>query len=112
VMPVAGEDAVLQGAPVQGKAHVGTAIIQGVHPTVVEEQSERVAGDTDRGATGGPHIVQPGGPHEIIRESVHRCNPFPFCTSLYDTNGAESRVFSVFERFAEGLRPVQTAGFG
>jgi hypothetical protein len=25
-----------------------------------------VAGDTDRGATCGTHIVQPGGPHEVI----------------------------------------------
>jgi hypothetical protein len=51
---------------VQGESHVRTAIIQGVHPTVVEEEHERVAGDTDRGATGGSHIVQPGGQHEII----------------------------------------------
>jgi hypothetical protein len=37
-----------------------------VHPTLMEEERERVAGDTDRGATGGTHIVEPGGPHEII----------------------------------------------
>jgi hypothetical protein len=63
---VAGEDAVLKGTPVQGESHVGTAIIQGVHPTVMEEERERVAGDTYRGATGGTHFVQPGGPHEVI----------------------------------------------
>ena len=50
----------------QGESHVGTAIIQGVHPTVMEEERERVAPDTDRGAAGGTHIVQLGGPHEII----------------------------------------------
>jgi hypothetical protein len=66
VMPVAGEDAVLQRAPMQGESHVGTAIVQGVHPTVMEEERQRVAGDTDRGATGATHIVQPGGPHEVI----------------------------------------------
>jgi hypothetical protein len=66
MMPVAGEDAVLQSAPMQGESHVGTAIVQGVHPTVMEEERERVAGDTDRGATSGTHIVQLGGPHEII----------------------------------------------
>ena len=66
VMPVAGEDAVLQGAPVQGESHVGTAIVQSVHPTVMEEERERVAGDTDRDATGGTHIVQSGGPHKVV----------------------------------------------
>jgi hypothetical protein len=66
MMPVAGEDAVLQSTPVQGESHVGTAIVQGVHPTVMEEERQRVAGDADRDATGGPHIVQPGGPHEAI----------------------------------------------
>jgi hypothetical protein len=56
----------LQGAPVQGESHVGTAIVQSVHPTVMEEERQRVAGDTDRSATGTTHIVQPGGPHEVI----------------------------------------------
>jgi hypothetical protein len=32
----------------------------------MKEERERVAGDTDRGATSGTHIVQLGGPHEII----------------------------------------------
>jgi hypothetical protein len=66
MMPVAGEDAVLEGAPVQGESHVGTAIVQSVHPTVMEEERQRVAGDTDRDATGTTHIVQAGGPHEVI----------------------------------------------
>src|SRR5215211_9192836 len=38
VVPVAGQDPVLQGAPVQGEAHVGTAIVQGVYPAFVEEE--------------------------------------------------------------------------
>jgi hypothetical protein len=51
---------------VQREPHVGIAIIQGVHSTLMEEERERVAGDTDRGATGGTHVVQLGGPHEAI----------------------------------------------
>ncbi len=54
------------GVPVEGEFHMGAAIVQSVHPTVMEEERERVAGDTDRGATGGTHIVQPGGQHEVI----------------------------------------------
>ena len=82
VVPVAGQDAVLQGAPVQGKAHVGTAVVHGVHPAIVEEERERVPGNPDGGAPGGAHLVQPSGPHEAIRDGIQRRNPFLVYASL------------------------------
>ena len=61
---MAGQDAVLQGAPVQREPHVGTAVVHGVYPAVMEEECERVAGNPDRDATSGAHVVQPSGSHE------------------------------------------------
>jgi hypothetical protein len=67
---------------VQGKTHVGTAVVHGVHPTLVEEERERVSGNPDGGAAGGSHLFQPGRSHEVIRGGIQRRNPFPFYASL------------------------------
>jgi hypothetical protein len=40
VVPVAGQDTVPDAPPVQGESHVGTAIVHGVYPAVVEEERE------------------------------------------------------------------------
>jgi hypothetical protein len=65
VVPVAGQDTVTYATAVQGKPHMGAAIVHGVHLAVVEEERNRVTGDPDRHPTGGAHIVYPSGPHEV-----------------------------------------------
>ena len=87
---VAGEDAVLQGAPVQGEAHVGTAIIQGVHPTVMEEQCEEwpaTRTEVRPAARTSSNLAARTKLSERVSSSVS----FPVYTLLYDTNSAESR---------------------
>jgi hypothetical protein len=43
VMPVAGEDAVFDRAAIQGKAHVGAAVVYGVDFVIVGEQGDNMA---------------------------------------------------------------------
>jgi hypothetical protein len=76
VVPVAGQDAVSQGAPVQGEAHVGTAVVHGAYPAFVEEERERVPGYPDGGAICGAYVLQTGGPHEVIRDGIPWRSPF------------------------------------
>jgi len=61
---------------VQREAHVGTAIVHGVYPAIVEEERERVSGDPDGGATSGAYVLQASGSHEVIREGIQLPNPF------------------------------------
>jgi hypothetical protein len=65
-VPVAGQDAVLYGPPVQREPHVGTAIVHSVYLAVVEEERKRTTGEADGDATGGAHVVQPTGSHEVF----------------------------------------------
>ena len=77
VVPVAGQDAVAYAPPVQGEPHMGTAIVHGVHAAVMEEERQRVTGDPDGHATGGAHIVQPAGSHEVRGSRLQSCNLSP-----------------------------------
>src|SRR5215217_2148245 len=76
VVPVAGQDALLQGAPMQGELHMRTSIVHGVYPAIVEEEGERVSADADEGATGGAYVLQASGSHEVIPDGIQRPNPF------------------------------------
>jgi hypothetical protein len=51
---------------VQGEPHVGTAIVYGVYPAVVEEERERVSGDSDGSAPSCAYVLQPSSPYEAI----------------------------------------------
>ena len=73
------------------EAHVRAAVVDGVHPAIVEEERQRMPGNPDGGAPSGAYVVQPSGSHEAIRDGIQRRNPFLVYTSLYDTYGAESR---------------------
>jgi hypothetical protein len=73
VVPVAGQDAVAYAPPVQGKPHMGAAIVHGVYLAFVEEERQRVTGDPDVHPTGSTHIFQPSGSHEV--SCVYLQNP-------------------------------------
>jgi hypothetical protein len=60
---VAGQDTVAYAPPVQGEPHVGTAIVHGVYPAVVEEERKRTTGDAHRHTTGGAYVVKPSSSH-------------------------------------------------
>jgi hypothetical protein len=66
VVPVAGQDAILYGPPVQREPHVGTAVIHSVHLAVVEKERERTTSEANRDAPGGAHLVQPTDSHEVV----------------------------------------------
>jgi len=67
VMPVAGQDAILDRAPVEGEAHMRAAIVDGVDGVAMLEQGQRVAphADGQAAARGGPQILQTGGEDEL-----------------------------------------------
>jgi hypothetical protein len=47
VVPVAGEDAVLDGAPMKRESHVRAAVVQGEHAPIVEENQDGPPVDRD-----------------------------------------------------------------
>jgi hypothetical protein len=57
VVPVAGQDAVSDGSPMQGEPHVGAAVVHCIYPAVVEEERERTTIDANGEAACGAHIV-------------------------------------------------------
>ena len=58
VVPVAGKNAVLHAAPVQGKPHVGTAVVHRVHLPVVAEDGDGVSTAGNHGAPLFLELVQ------------------------------------------------------
>jgi hypothetical protein len=58
VVPVAGEDAVLDGAALEGEAQVGAAVVHGVDLPAVGEERQRVPLDVDGQAAGGLNVRQ------------------------------------------------------
>ena len=58
MVPVTGEDAVFDAAPVQGKAHVGTAVVYGVDLTLVVEHRDGVPPAGDHGAAARLDLFQ------------------------------------------------------
>jgi hypothetical protein len=57
VVPVAGQDAVPDRPPVQGKAHVGAAVVHGMYLATVEKEHQRTTSDADGEAACGAYIV-------------------------------------------------------
>ena len=58
VVPVAGDEALLDRAPVQGKAHVRAAVVEGVGPAVVPEHADAVVADLGQQASLGLEVVE------------------------------------------------------
>src|SRR5215218_7424225 len=77
VVPVTGQDAVSYRPAVQRESHMGAAVVHSVYLAAVEEERERVTGDTDVHLTGGTHVVQPGGSHEVTGSRLQPRSPFP-----------------------------------
>src|SRR5215831_10296984 len=58
MMPVAGENAVLDGAPVEGKAHMRTAVIDSENAALRAEQHNHVSAEVDYLASTFSHFIQ------------------------------------------------------
>ena len=57
VVPVAGEDAVFDGAAVEGEAHVGASVVDGGEGFVFNENGDGVSGASDDGAAAFSEFV-------------------------------------------------------
>ena len=66
VMPVAGEDAVVDAAAIQGEAHVGAAVIQGVNAVAVADEHQGAVARAHSVAGSGGEIAQTPGVGESI----------------------------------------------
>jgi hypothetical protein len=60
VVPVTGEDAVLDGAPGEREPHVWTAVVDGVHLAVVVEEGDRPAVLADHGLSPLAQVLDVG----------------------------------------------------
>src|SRR5262249_50850888 len=67
MMPMAGQDAVLDRAAMERKTHVRAAIIHGVDLVALGDERECVAFDGDGKTTGRFHVGQPCGTHKPVR---------------------------------------------
>src|SRR5262249_55535823 len=65
VVPVTGQDTVLDGAPVQGKAHVGAAVVNGVNLLAPDEECEGASLDVDGQTACGLDICQAADANEV-----------------------------------------------
>ena len=66
VMPVAGEDAALKRASVQGEPHVRAAVVDGGEPIVQGEDGNGVSASRDDGTTPGLNLFDGPGPDESL----------------------------------------------
>ena len=66
VMPVAGEDAVVDAAAIEGEAHVGAAVVQGVNAVAVPDEHQGAAARAHSVAGSGGEIAQTPGVGESI----------------------------------------------
>ena len=64
VVPVAGEDPVLDRPAVEREPHVRAAVVAGVYSVAVEEKRERVPVEVDDQPAGGAELLQRGRPDE------------------------------------------------
>jgi hypothetical protein len=58
VVPVAGDQALLDRAPVEGEPHVGTAVVEGVGHALVPEDAHAVSSRLAHQAASGPQVIQ------------------------------------------------------
>ncbi len=71
MVPVAGQDAFLDRAPVEREAHVRAAVIDRVDGFAVLEQGQGVSADRTGQASAGLEVGQTGGKDEAIRGIDH-----------------------------------------
>ena len=71
MVPVAGEDAVPDAAPVQGKAHVGTPVVHRVGLAFVMEHRDGVSPAGDNGAAPLLDLLQGSGPDASLHGRCH-----------------------------------------
>ena len=70
VVPVTGQDAVLEGAPVQGEAHVGAAVVDGMDLIAPGEECQGVSLDVDGQAACGLDVCQAANANEVSASAV------------------------------------------
>ena len=70
VVPVTGQDAVLDGAPVQGEAHVGAAVVDGMDLIAPGEECQGVSLDVDGQAACGLDVCQAANANEVSAGAV------------------------------------------
>ncbi len=75
VVPVAGEDPVGDRAAMERKAHVRTAIVDGVDLAALREQADRVAVEVDDEPAGRVQLVERGGASALCGHYGHRDKP-------------------------------------
>ncbi len=66
VVPVAGEDPVADGAPVEREAHVRAAVVDGVDLVALGEEAEGLVPDVDDETSGGAQLGERGGADEAV----------------------------------------------
>ena len=70
VVPVTGQDTVLDGAPVQGEAHVGAAVVNGMDLIAPGEECQGVSLDVDGQAACGLDVCQAANANEVSASAV------------------------------------------
>ena len=71
MVPVAGEDSVLDGSAVEGEAHVGASVVDRCEGVVFCEDGDGVSGAGDYGAAAFSEIVDIAGVEEVIDGDGH-----------------------------------------
>ena len=111
VMPVAGEDAVVDAAAIEGEAHVGAAVVQGVYAIAVTDEHQGAVTRAHPVADTGGEIAQTPGVGESIGGhwsslrpcGLQYCGGWPRLTkSATGTFGSEAIVM----RAGQVHRPV------
>jgi hypothetical protein len=117
VVPLAGQDAVVETAAVKRKAHVGTAIVEREDAAAVVDDEDRAVRPTHDNAPPGLELLKPGRAHEIGGRNIHRrsclalvhawhssvMRPAGLCTSdsLPEMNGLPTSMMDLFGRAAK-----------
>ncbi len=77
MVPVAGEDAVLDGPAMEWKSEVGTTVVQRMHLALVINDEKRAAPAADHHLALGFEFVQGAGAYESVADFVTRCVHIP-----------------------------------
>ena len=75
VMPVAGEDAFADGAPVEREPHVGTPVVDGGEAVAEGEDRDGVSASGDDSAAPGPHLFDSAGAEQTFGGRGHWTPP-------------------------------------
>ena len=81
VMPVAGEDAVLDAAAMERKTHVRTAVVERHHVVAVGHDQHRPGRRADHRAAAGAQVGERAGTNEAPARVVHGIAPAGLCVS-------------------------------